>query len=183
MCATSSPSARPGDSSFVSPFRQPRPLHAPDLYQAAAKQNRSRKLKRSRRLLRLCHGGSLPRGGADRLYWLVHMALGVIDLDARWGLLADSVVVDRRFADRKARGHSNFRISLTENQGQTNMGQIETSNGSEGIPLATTNSDASPSSISSGMATLVVITAAPVATPMDGIVLPASTLLWLKVRQ
>jgi hypothetical protein len=55
---------------------------------------------------------------------------------------------------------------------QVNIGQIATSNGAEGIALATTKSCESPLSISNGISTFVAITALPVATPIEGIVLP-----------
>lgn len=44
--------------------------------------------------------------------------------------------------------------------------------GEEGMPLATTTSDESPSSMSAGMSTLVVMSAFCMATPIEGIVLP-----------
>lgn len=53
-----------------------------------------------------------------------------------------------------------------------NIGQIATSNGAEGIAFATTKSCESPLSISNGISTLVVITALPVATPIEAIVVP-----------
>ena len=47
-------------------------------------------------------------------------------------------------------------------------------NGSDSMPLATTNRSLSPSSRSAGTAALVVITLAPVATPIEVTVAPAS---------
>src|SRR6478672_10450663 len=54
-----------------------------------------------------------------------------------------------------------------------------TSTGCDGMPLAITISDDAPVSRSAGIAALVVTTKAPVATPMDVIVLPLpSSITW-----
>ena len=58
-----------------------------------------------------------------------------------------------------------------------------TSNGSEAMPLATTKSDDAPPSIPIGIATFVVISADPVATPIAGTVLPFTTVVCPDVRQ
>ena len=55
---------------------------------------------------------------------------------------------------------------------QTKIGHMATSKAADGMPFATTKSDESPSSMSTGISTFVVMMAAPVATPIEGIVLP-----------
>jgi len=57
-------------------------------------------------------------------------------------------------------------------------------NGSDSMPLATTNTSLSPGSMSSGTTALVVITLVPVPMPIEVTVAPlSSVVVWLKVRQ
>jgi hypothetical protein len=131
------------------------------------------------------HGRTFSRSRPRHFNSLVRMALACFDpLD--WGHFpARHALVVSRGRRRKSRGHAGPPIPLQTSLNQAGgRRETVTSKGCEGIALATTKRDESPTSRLFGISTFVVITAAPVATPIEGTVTPLpSTVVWLKVRQ
>lgn len=127
-------------------------------------------------------GKSLPRRHHAGLCYLVWLALANDQLFVAHYPSYISVAVSWR-RHRKICRHLCLSIPISKNQVGIEGSDTITSNGSEAMPLATTKSDDAPPSIPIGIATFVVTTTVPVATPIAGTVLPFTTVVWPDVRQ
>ncbi len=122
--------------------------------------------RRGGRFMRLRNGSEISYGRPARIdRWICVVRA------RRWALaaghvLARPLVVNARDRGRKGRGSRALLLASPSPPAQNSPLDTVTATGCDGMPLATTNSMESPSSISAGISTLVVTTAAPVATPI-----------------